>query len=129
MQSAKSEYIKERYIKDVINQEEILESDFYAEQEAEMYSSDLKQQFLDNNDTLQSKRLKIYNAEKFDLNAEMNELDNIKTFMVDNNTYYRERQCEILKFIDSKIAEITDRMEIVNQEVDYITTRLNMEVV
>jgi hypothetical protein len=128
MQTAKSEYITERYIKDVLNDEDINENEFYAEQEAEIYSSDLKSQFMDN-DLQQSKRLKVYNAEKFDLNLEMKELDSIKTFITDNTFYFRDNQSEILKFIDSKITEICDRLEIVDSELSYITTRLNIDEV
>ena len=121
----KTDFIKEQFIKNELEKEEPLENEFYAE----MYASDLIQQFIDNDDLQQSKRLKCYNAEKSDLNDELNELKMIKSFIVDNTNYNREKQGEILKSINEKIAEINNRMEIVEQEVDYITTRINAEVV
>ena len=126
MQTAKSEYIKDVFIKEQLEKEELNEIEYYAEQ----YINDLPQQFLDNNDLEHnSKRLKNYQAESFDLDMEMNELNSIKTFITDNTHYNLEKQSEILMFIDSKIAEITDRVEIVEGELSYITTRIKTEKV
>lgn len=113
------EQINERYIKDkleALNQDEI---DFYAEN----YCSDLQQQFMDND----LSRLKIYNAEKSDLYMEKEELESIKTFIVDNTAYFRERNDAIIRFINKQLSELSDRLEIVKHELDYITTRMEME--
>ena len=45
---------------------------------------------------------------------------------MDNTTYYREKQDEILKCVDKKIAEVNDRMEIVNEEICYLTNEFEL---
>lgn len=122
---AKADYIKEQYLKDVLEEEEINENEFYAEE----YAGDLKMQLMDAEEidivvlaVETAKRLKPFIASIEDLALELNKLNNIKQFVeqYDSPIAVTDAVTNILRIIDNTTEGIKGDISIKKFEMAQI---------
>jgi len=124
---SKTDYIQERYIKDVLNEEELNENEFYAEQ----YADDLSMQ---HNDSEQeqpkdvvilavktAQRIKPFIIDVEDLNYKLQRLKQLKEAIRDNELpIVTETTDCLLRIVDNEIENTKSDIQLKGYEIKQI---------